>query len=152
MPTCVEYMLGFLVLLVAGSVWIHVRTRRIAASRPGENFDTFRSSFRPDEAPEDLLRIVYATFQQSSVVAAFPVRADDDIGDIYGMVDDDLDDTILEVVAGSGRVLPPVEQLRRMRPVVTVRDLVSFITACPTMGDRSGTATPPGCLPAPRLP
>ena len=43
------------VLVAVGTVWLRARTRRIAASRPGESFDTFRASFAPDEAPPDVL-------------------------------------------------------------------------------------------------
>ena len=114
----------------------------MAASRPGETFDTFRASFTTEEAPPELLRAVYAKFQEwcSDAVAAFPVRAADDIGRTYGMVDEDLDDAVLAVVAELGRRLPPAEQLCKMQALVTIRDFVRFVEACPKS---------PECGPAP---
>jgi hypothetical protein len=65
------------------------------------------------------------------VVTGFPVRADDDIGRVYGMVDEDLEEAVLGVVAACGRWLPPGEELRRIGPVVTVGDFVRFVQSCP---------------------
>ncbi len=132
MPFWVYAVVGFIALVVVLSVWGRVRTRRIAASRPGENFDTFHSSFAADDIPTEILHAVYAEFQKwCSGVVAFPVRAADDIGRIYGMVDEDLDDAVIEVVAKLGRQLPSAETLRKVQPVITVRDFVLFVAACP---------------------
>jgi hypothetical protein len=122
-----------LVLFGVFMAWGHVRIRRIAAARTGESFETFRGAFgREDVAPE-VLRTVYATFQAwwPHSVAAFPVRADDALGQIYGIAGEDLDDAVMDAVAACGRRLPPDEQLRGMRPIVTVRDLACFLSACP---------------------
>jgi hypothetical protein len=121
------------VLLAIGTLWIRVRTQRMAASRPGETFETFRGSFESEEIPPEVQRAVYATFQAwcSGAVVAFPVRADDDICRVYGMVDEDLDDAVTETLAACGRQLPPQEQLRQMQPVRTVRDLARFVSRCP---------------------
>ncbi len=134
-PFWVYAVLGFVALFVLLMVWDRIRIRRIAASRPGENFDTFHSSFAADDIPPEILEAVYAKFQKScsGVVAAFPVRPADDIGRIYGMIDEDLDDAMIEVVAELDRQLPPTEILRKMQPVITVRDFVLFVAACPKM-------------------
>jgi hypothetical protein len=131
---CVYVVGACIVLLMVGTIWLRVRTRRIAASRPGETFDTFRASFAPDDAEPDVLRAVYEKFQHwnKDAVAAFPVRAEDSIYRIYGMVDEDLDDAILDVLAACRRQLRPEEQLR---PVVTVRDFVRFVARCPIAAD-----------------
>ena len=133
MPTWAYAVLGFVALIAAGTVWIRVRTRRIAASRPGENFDTFHSSFAADDIPAEILQAIYAECQEwcSDAVAAFPVRAADDISRIYGMVDEDLEYAVLDVVQELDRQLPPAEMLRKVQPVVTVRDFVLFVAACP---------------------
>jgi len=142
------YLIGACVILFGvGTIWIRLRTRRIAASRPGENFDTFRASFASEEAPPEVLRSVYSKVQEwcSDAMAAFPVRAADDIGRVYRMVDEDLDDAVLEVLATCGRQLPSERELRCMRPVLTVRDFVSLVTACPRVPNptvhRTGPAT-----------
>lgn len=120
-------------LMVIGTIWLRRRTRQIASSRLGETFDTFRASLALAEAPPDVLRAVYLKFQEwcTDAVAAFPVRATDDIGNIYGMMDEDLDDALMEVLAECGRKLPSKEQLRQLHPVVTVRDFVCFVAGCP---------------------
>jgi hypothetical protein len=127
------FVLTFLALIVAGTVQIRRRTRRIAASRPGENLATFCASFGAEEVPQDVLKAVHAKFQEwcSDAVRKFPVRAADDIGSIYGMVDEDLDDALVDVVRSCGRRLPPLGELRHMRSVVTVRDFVLFVSGCP---------------------
>ena len=134
------------VLLVVGTAWLRVRTRRLAASRPGENFDSFCASFESGKVPPEVLRAVNATFQEwcSDTVPAFPVRADDDIGRIYGMVDEDLDDAVMDTLAACGRQLPVEEQLRRMQPVHTVRDFACLIAACPEARDHSAHARDDG--------
>ena len=111
MPTWAYAVLGFVAWVVAGTVWIRVRTRRIAASRPGENFDTFHSSFAADDIPAEILQVVYAECQEwcSDAVAAFPVRAADNISRIYGLVDEDLEYAVLDVVQELDRQLPPAE-------------------------------------------
>ena len=77
MPTWVYFVLGFILLNVVGTVLIRFRLHRIAASRPGEDFGSFCSSFRANEAPPDVRRAVYTVFQKWGVcgVAEFPVRA-----------------------------------------------------------------------------
>ncbi|MBS0208212.1 MAG: hypothetical protein JSS27_04585 [Planctomycetes bacterium] len=122
-------------LIVVGTIWIRVRTRRTALSRSGENFDTFRAAFAPHEPPQEVLLAVYAELQRwcADAAATFPIRADDDIGRIYGMVDEDLDETIQKVIADCGRQFPPDEQLVQVRPVVTVRDLVGLVANCPSI-------------------
>ncbi len=134
-PFWVYAVVGFVALVVVVNAWIRVRIRRIAASRPGENFDTFHSSFAADDIPAEILHAVYAEFQKScsGAVAAFPVHAADDIGRIYGMVDEDLEYAVSEVVEELGRQFPPDEMLRKMQPAITVRDFVLFVVACPKM-------------------
>jgi hypothetical protein len=133
MSNCVIYILVTMALLLTGTIWIRYRTRQIAASRTGEDFDTFRSSFQTAEVPEDILRAVYAVFQQwtSGEVDHFPVRADDNIATIYGMVGEDLERTVLEIIVTCGRHLLPQRDLDHAPLIMTVRDLVLFINMCP---------------------
>ncbi len=135
MPTWVYAVVGIVLLVAVSVAWFRVRIRRIAASRPGENFDTFHSSFAADDIPAEILHAVYAEFQEccSGAVAAFPVRAEDNISRISGVEDEDLEDAVLKVIAELGRQLPPEVMLRKVQPVVivTVRDFVLFVAACP---------------------
>ena len=135
---CAYSVLGFAALYAALVVLNRSRIRRIAAARAGENFDTFCASFGEDEVPPDVLRAVYTWFQDwhAGTVATFPVRAADDIADVYRMVDEDLEDTFLAVVASCGRRLPPAGQAPRIGPVVTVGDFVRGVATCPPATDR----------------
>jgi hypothetical protein len=139
MPTWAYFVLGFIALIAAGTVGIRLRTRRIAASRAGEHFGTFCSAFRAEEVPVEVLRAVHGRFQEwcSDAVDEFPIRAADDIGDIYGMVNEDLDEALVEVVAGCGRQLPPTGELHQMHRVITVRDFALFVSACPKSAEFS---------------
>jgi hypothetical protein len=47
------------------------------------------------------------------------------------MVDEDLDEAVMEVLAECGRRLPPEARLRGMSPIMTVRDFALFVAACP---------------------
>ena len=127
-------ILTIAVLIVVGTIWGQISMRRLAAARAGENFDTFCRSFAWEVVPADVLRAVYAKFQERVSgfgVAEFPVRADDDIGRVYGMADEDQDEVLVAVIAACGRELPPRERLGAMPAVVTVRDFALFVAACP---------------------
>jgi hypothetical protein len=61
---CPTVVLVVVTVFVGVTIWLGVRTRRLAAARPGEDFDSFRSSFHPGEVGEDVLRAVFALFQR----------------------------------------------------------------------------------------
>jgi len=126
-------LVGLVALIVAVGWLLSLRTRRIAAARAGETFADFLSRFTDDDIPREVLVAVYYTFQDwwSDEFEPFPVRANDDIADIFGMVDEDLDDTIQHLVAECDRTLPDLEHLQQTPPVVTVEDLARFVAACP---------------------
>ncbi|MBN9522982.1 hypothetical protein J0H58_31465 [bacterium] len=115
--TCVHMTVALVVLVAVGTILGQHRTRRIAAGRVGETFDTFSAGFSPGDAPPEILRAVYAQLQDwcSGAVYAFPVRAGDDLGRVYGLVEDDLDEQVLEVMARCGRRLPSAERLQSVR-------------------------------------
>jgi hypothetical protein len=125
-------VIGFMVLIQVGTLYLHRRTRRIAASRAGETFDDFRAEFAGREIPEDVLSAVYSKLQNwcSDSVDAFPVRASDLIGDIYGIAGEDLDDLVSELMAECGKTLPDQGKVDQMLPINTVRDLVVFLAGC----------------------
>jgi hypothetical protein len=109
-----------------------MRLHSIAANRRTDTFETFRSSF-DDAVSEMVIRVVYVKFQDwfSGEMTAFPVRADDVIAQIYRMVDEDLEETIIDLLTQCGRSLPPRSLQERQAPILTVRDVVLFIESCP---------------------
>ena len=74
-----------------GAVLIHIRSVRIAGSRSGETFDTFRAGFSGGHIPAHVLSHVYSYFQDWAGVSGFPVRPQDPISEVYGIVEEDLD-------------------------------------------------------------
>ncbi len=130
-------ILGFAAIFLAGNALIRFRSRSIARNRSGDSFQTFRSEFSNDDASEEVILAVYMVFQdwESDAVVDFPVRANDDIGKIYGMVDEDLDDAVLDVIKRLNRHAPSPGEVCNMRPVTTVRDFVLFVDSCTQCGD-----------------
>ncbi len=143
--TCVYVALALVVLVAVGVIAERHRTRRIAAGRVGETFDTFVAGFSSGDAPPEVLRAVYAQLQDwcSDAVDAFPVRAEDNLRRVYGLIEEDLDDQVLAVVARCGRRLAPAERLRDITPVETVRDFVRFVAACPEVAEPGAAADGP---------
>jgi hypothetical protein len=60
----------------------------------------------------------------------FPVRPQDDIAKIYGIVDEDLDDLVLEVAEANNLVVP-TEPDEEQEPIATVEDLIRVIASFP---------------------
>jgi len=137
MPTWVYLVVGFVVLLVIVTVFRRKRIRRIFASREGENFDSFRASFSGNQFTVDILQAVYVLFQQciDDVVEKFPVRPTDSIESIYGMGDEDLGMSILQVVEELGRRLPQAGGSPYESRIKTVMDFARFIASCPVVSD-----------------
>jgi hypothetical protein len=120
-------VLAFLVTTAAGL--FRIRARRMARARAGESFRHFAAHFGGQGIETEVLLAVYRYFQHRMRwdVEGFPVRASDEIAGVYGIVDDELDDAIEELLAG--RELPtPTTVLPRMR---TVEDLVRLVASRP---------------------
>src|SRR4051812_24487589 len=111
---CFWTLLAFVVAVVGATLPRHWQMGRLAAARAGENFDTFRAGIESDgiRAPESVLRAVYERLQVWLCVLDFPVRADDNIRQLYGMADEDLEDIVLEMLSDCRRGLPS-DELRR---------------------------------------
>lgn len=135
MPTWFYFIVGFFLLITIGTWLSRIRVQRIAALRIGKGFENFCEYFSNRDVPIEVLSIVYKQFQelQSDVVPNFPVQATDNIGSIYGIVNEDFNDIVIEILNKCGRTLPSVEVLEKMRPVVTVEDLVLSVIDCPTI-------------------
>lgn len=76
-------VLACFVLCAAGSVLLHLRTRRIARHRDGETIEDYRAYFNKGEAPPDVLLAVWGFFQRWTSMDNFPVRPTDEIRDVY---------------------------------------------------------------------
>jgi hypothetical protein len=108
-----------------------IRHRRIANSRRGEDMTTFLSLLHDESLPYDVAHIVYHRMQKYiNSEAEFPVHPEDNLYSIFGIVDEDVDDLIVEVLAECGRRMPPNAF---ESPPRTVRDVLDIIKICPTI-------------------
>lgn len=126
-----------IVAMVVATVRMHLRLRRIAAVRrhAGENFETFCSELAADSVPDEISFAVYTTFQElcGRVADDFPVRASDGIYEIYGIIDEDVDDAVMDALAKCGRRFPSEGTLDHSVTLNTVRDVALFIATCPKL-------------------
>jgi hypothetical protein len=125
---------GFLallaILIVFGPpIWFYKRRRfrLLAKARQGWSICQFVRSFDYRRTDTKIIRAVYEGFQEWAIGANFPVKADDSISDIYGMVDEDLDDFAEEVAAKTNRSLTNTTSNPYFGKVETVKDLVIFL-------------------------
>ena len=118
-------VLVFLVTTATGL--FRLRARRMARERVGETFRDFAAQFSGQGIEGEVLLAVYRYFQQwmRRDVERFPVRPGDEIAGIYGIVDDDLDEAIEELL--TGRELPKPADV--LPPVNTVGDLVRLVAS-----------------------
>ena len=126
--------LGIVALLVVVGTWhLRIRDRRIARTRAGHTAEDFLGPFLGSADSRAVALSVYQYLQtwQRGSVEAFPVRAGDSIADLYGIVDEDLDEMVDGLLQQHGRAWPGQPELAAAEPVVTVRDLVYFIVAAP---------------------
>lgn len=125
-----HFVVGGVAVFLAANLWMHYRQRRLAQVREGQGFNEFAAYFEGEGIPLYRLRDVFIYFQDWQTVKDFPVSAEDDIGDVYGICDEDLDDAV-EDLAKAWRVkLPDPAEARRLPPVRTVADLVRFLAGC----------------------
>jgi len=136
MPHWAISILAFVALIAGMSIFLQIRTRQIAASRAGETFEMFSASFCREEVSLEVLWAVYESFESRNG-KPFPVRADDVISDIYRMSDEDLDNTVLQVLAECNRKCPSVDQIESMSPILTIRDLMHFVAKCDYTGENA---------------
>lgn len=77
----------------------------------------------------DKLRLVYNYFQSWQSVKEFPVDPNDDLCKVYGIVDDDVDDAVIELASGWRAKLPST--FEGLQPVRTVADVVRLLHRLP---------------------
>lgn len=123
------------IVCVCSAIWTHLRLGRMAGRRAGEGFSDFAAYFVHRNIPHEILVDTYEYFGRWNAVAGelFPVRPTDNISDVYGCVDEDLEDAIIEVLGKSGR--RPFTQAEMPQPpcVETVEDFVHYAASAPVV-------------------
>ena len=123
------FVSGLALVLVLGYRRFARRERAAAVVRAGR--DAGASAFAESLGRPASDRIVHATFQalvRAGGRTLEAVRADDDLARLYGIVDDDLDDVVREIVCtlpgGSDALLKGHHESLR-----TPRHIVNFVSA-----------------------
>jgi len=120
---------GIVTSVLAGNVFLRKRAQKLADSRRGQGLQDFTVYFSGKDIPEDKLRLVYDYFQEWQSVKNFPVLPNDDLSKVYGIVDDDVDDAVIELADRWGATLPVT--FDGLQPVRTVADVVHLLNKLP---------------------
>jgi hypothetical protein len=94
---------------VLGTIWMYARYAWLGKQRraSGSSYESFRSELGSRVSTE-VCRTVYDYFYDSTG-KRMPVLASDDLGDVYGIVDDDLVDELRELAVKCGVAEPTAE-------------------------------------------
>jgi hypothetical protein len=107
-----------------------LRQRRRMSKPGGHSQADFIASFEGDQIPAELLKVTYE-YLRKCLPAAFPVDPTDDLGKVYGMYEEDLDDAVTTIASAANRSLTSVKETKDSPPVRTVEDLVRFVASLP---------------------
>jgi hypothetical protein len=122
-------------VFIIATIATHISVGRMARRRAGEGFSDFAAHFVHKNIPHKILVDTYEYFGRWNAVAGelFPVRPTDNISDVYGCVDEDLEDAMEEILRKSGR--RPFTQAEMPQPprVETVEDFVRYVAAAPVV-------------------
>ena len=123
------FLIGFAILMGIEMVYLSAKSRRSALvrDRSGKNEDTFTDYLAAYGFDPEIARTTYRYLQERQRVS-FPIEPTDDLDRDLGLDGEDLDRTVRELLAETGR-----EYLPGMldSPLVTVVDVVRYIQACP---------------------
>jgi hypothetical protein len=129
-----------LVAITAVVIWawlwgwrMKVRTKKLAEQRAGEGFTDFAAHFADAAVPIDILLNTYDYFEDcnSSWALNFPDRATDNISDVYGIMDEDLEDAVSEILQKCGHRWFSSSEQSEPPSIETVEDLVLYVASAP---------------------
>jgi hypothetical protein len=123
-------IVSFALLFSLVSIYLKSRLSRLARQRQSEGLDASTVSFGSTGVPEDIQKAVLRAVQRAIGREDFPVRAEDNLSKVYGIVEDDVYDLVVEAGTATGRK-PPSPPEFDLRKVVSVADLARFIAQLP---------------------
>lgn len=113
---------------ITGNFLLSWNQKKLKKERQGENFTTFMNYFSEEEISENICFQVYRYLQNSDIkLHNFPIRPIDALGTVYGICEEDLDEAVLEIARNCGCQISNINNIREMKPVRTVEDLVRFL-------------------------
>lgn len=112
------------------AIWpLHSRQKDLAESRDAWTEHEFLDYFAESGVAHGITRAVWEALGQEADPEGFTPRPTDNLLQVYGLADDDLDDLILAVLERCGCRVPPPSETEKMDPVLTVADMVIFVAA-----------------------
>lgn len=88
--------------------------------------ERFVDYFVSKNISENISLVVWDLFTQEVCVDGFMPMPSDNIIELYGIADEELEDLLAEVMQACKRKLPNEKELEAMSPIVTINDLVVF--------------------------
>ncbi len=123
------FFIGFALLMGFALVYLSAKSRRTALTRDrsGRTEDTFAEQLAPYGFDPEIARLTYRYLQERQKVP-FPIEPNDDLDRDLGLDGEELNRTVRDLLAETGR-----EYLPGMldSPLVTVVDVVRYIQASP---------------------
>ena len=100
------------------------RQRRLVGERAWLTEDRFVSHF-PNSS--DIASEVWRSLQREAVVENFRVAPSDDLFEVFGMADDDVEELVLELLGRFDCRVPAPSETKQMPEVRTASDVVGFV-------------------------
>lgn len=110
-------------------VFTVLRDRRLARGRAGRTFESFEAEFVGHAASPQAIRAVYEQLQRFVWTKRFPVRADDDLTEVYGIVGEDRGELISALLKNCDCRPPTPDETERLRSARLVGDLVRGLSS-----------------------
>lgn len=97
-----------------------------------KNYDKsqFTKYFISLDIPEIISSTVWDILISESSVDCFKPYHSDNIPDVFGIVDEDFDDLIVNSINSCGKKIPEDNILEKMRPIGDVNSLILFVNKC----------------------
>jgi hypothetical protein len=116
-------LLGSVAVLLTVNSFLHHKERKVKKMRTPNSLEDFIEFFSRKGIPQHILVNVYRYFQDWQGEKDFPVRPIDDLYKVYGICDDDIDDTIDDLAESCGCKIPDAEDVKDMPHIRTVEDV-----------------------------
>ncbi|MCW5958619.1 MAG: hypothetical protein KIS76_00545 [Pyrinomonadaceae bacterium] len=130
MRVFIYLVLIFLGVFVLGTILLWIKDYIIRRNRKEDKKEDFIKHFVKQGISELLALDVYQYLQNWMSFNDFPVRPLDNLVVIYGIADEDLDDSIIEIAEANSYEIPKNTDYWE-KQIVTVEDLIRFIDSFP---------------------
>jgi hypothetical protein len=94
------------------------------------NKQNFIEHFDNLNIDQTITEIVWNRFGQEVSIEGFVPMPNDEIVRLYGIVDEDMEDLLHELLTECNKVIPTQDTLLTMKPLETIQDMVLFLSRC----------------------